>query len=232
MLRALVLLPMLAVLAACGAIPQTREPAQPQVRAAGSTGISAAPGTRQCLANLGKTGSRFTPLPDKYFGAGCSNVNSVSLTSLRGDFGDFSLGNVGPVTCPTAAAFAGWARFGVDRAARQVLGAPLERIETMGSYTCRNVAGTARRSGHSTANAVDIAAFMLADGRRVAVAEGWDGRSAEEREFLRTVHRSACKRFGTVLGPDYNAAHRDHIHIEQGQENHGPAGGIQSAFCR
>ncbi|HMP56272.1 MAG TPA: extensin family protein, partial [Novosphingobium sp.] len=54
------------------------------------------------------------------------------------------------------------------------------------------------------------------DGRRISVLHGWNASSREEREFLRVVHQSACKRFGTVLGPDYNAAHRDHLHIELG----------------
>ena len=97
-----------------------------------------------------------------------------------------------------------------------MLGSPLARIETMGSYSCRNVAGTERRSAHARAEAIDIAAFVLADGRRISVLNHWNGGSAQERAFLRTVQDSACKRFGTVLGPAYNAAHRDHLHIELG----------------
>jgi hypothetical protein len=50
----------------------------------------------------------------------------------------------------------------------------------------------------------------------------WQDGDARERQFLRVVHASACKRFGTVLGPDYNAAHRNHFHVELG-------GG---SFCR
>ena len=56
----------------------------------------------------------------------------------------------------------------------------------------------------------------LADGRRITVLGGWAAGSDRERQFLRTIHTSACKRFGTVLGPDYNAAHRDHLHVEMG----------------
>ena len=121
-----------------------------------------------------------------------------------------------------AQGFAGWARFGVDRAARQLLGSPLARIETMGSYSCRNVAGSGRRSAHATGNAIDIGGFVLADGRRISVLAGWNGGSPAERAFLRTIHTSGCKRFGTVLGPDYNAAHRDHLHLEI----------TGSSFCR
>ena len=89
----------------------------------------------------------------------------------------------------------------------------------MGSYSCRNVAGTARRSAHSRAEAIDVSAFVLADGRRVSVLSGWNA-SRGEREFLRVVHKSACKRFGTVLGPDYNRAHHDHFHLEYGKGNY------------
>ena len=138
----------------------------------------------------------------------------MKLASLSGDRGDFELANLGPVACPVANAFSGWARFGVDRAARQILGSGLARIETFGSYSCRNVAGTSRRSAHATAEAIDISAFVLDDGRRISVLGDWSNGDAREREFLRVVHRSACKRFGTVLGPEYNAAHRDHFHVE------------------
>lgn len=178
--------------------------------------------SRVCLTKLGQTGTQFQPLPDQYFGAGCATVGTVKLAALGGDKGSFELSNVGPLQCDTAESFAAWARFGVDRAAQQILGSRLERIETMGTYSCRNVAGSARRSAHATAAAIDISAFVLADGRRISLAGDWDGGSQKERQFLRTVHRSACKRFGTVLGPDYNAAHRDHFHLE----------GSGSGFCR
>jgi hypothetical protein len=179
---------------------------------------------RQCLAELGATGAAYSLLPDRYPEAGCSNVNTVQLSSVPSDASPLMVANIGPVTCEVSTVFAGWARYGVDRAARQLLGVPLRSIETFGSYSCRNVAGTNRRSAHSTASAIDVSAFVLADGRRITLVNGWNGGTAEEREFLRTVHRSACRRFGTVLGPEYNAAHRDHLHLE------GVGGG--SSYCR
>ena len=172
------------------------------------------PNEAMCLTKLGEAGATFTPLPDRYYGAGCSTIDSVKLDDLAGDHGDFALTNLGPVTCPLAATFASWARYGVDRAAREVLGSALVRIETMGSYSCRNIAGTTRTSSHATAQAIDVAAFDLADGRRIGVEQDWAGGSEAEREFLRIIHRSACKRFGTVLGPDYNSAHQNHFHLE------------------
>ena len=206
----------------CGAIPEAREPAAPRSATAPHTVVTDRPEMRSCVAELGRTGSRFAPLPDRFYGAGCSTTNSVRLEALRGDAGEFQTTNLGAVTCPLANSFAGWARYGVDRAARQMLGSPLQRIETMGSYSCRNVAGTSRRSAHSKGEAIDVAAFVLADGRRISVKGGWAANDRREQEFLRVVHRSACKRFGTVLGPEYNAAHADHFHLEYGD----------SKFCR
>jgi hypothetical protein len=55
---------------------------------------------------------------------------------------------------------------------RSTLGSRLVKIETFGSYACRNVAGTSRRSGHASANAIDVSAFVLADGRKISVLQG------------------------------------------------------------
>ena len=169
---------------------------------------------RQCLAELGGMSASFTPVPDRYPAPGCSVVGTVQLRDLAGDTRRLGVSNLGPVTCELGQAFAAWARYGADRAARQILGQGLRSIETMGSYSCRDVAGTGRRSAHATAAAIDVGGFVLEDGRRITVQGGWDGVSEAERRFLRTVHQSACRRFGTVLGPDYNAAHRDHLHVE------------------
>lgn len=222
-MRSLALLLALApALAACGSLVPEAGPQRSTTAPARAQAITISPQGRQCLAQLSATGSRFEALPDKYYGAGCSALNAVSLNSLAGDRSTLELANIGPVTCPTAEALSGWARFGVDRAARQILGSPLRRIETMGSYACRNVAGSSRRSAHARAEAVDVAAFVLEDGRRISVADDWRDGNAKEREFLRLVQQSACKRFGTVLGPEYNAAHRDHFHLETGT----------TGFCR
>ena len=198
-----------------------RSDAKPRVTSAQSR-ISQRADDRACFSQLNANGTRFSPLPDRYNAPGCTQLGTVQLSALAGDRSSFGVSNIGPVQCQTANAFSAWARFGVDRAARQILGSSLERIETMGSYSCRNVAGTSRRSAHARAEAIDISGFVLKDGRRISVKGDWSGGSAAEREFLRVVHRSACKRFGTVLGPDYNRAHEDHFHVE----------GTGAKFCR
>lgn len=211
MLRASLSIIALLGLSACSIVSGGDAAAPGEERAAR---VTQSPVGQQCLGELRATQANFTPLPDQYFGAGCSNLNTVRLSQLHADRGVLELASLGPVTCPVATALAGWARYGVDRAARQILGSPLRRIETFGSYSCRNVAGSGRRSAHATADAVDISAFVLEDGRRISILDDWSSGNRQEREFLRIVHASACKRFSTVLGPEYNRAHRDHLHLE------------------
>ncbi|RNJ63516.1 MAG: extensin [Porphyrobacter sp. IPPAS B-1204] len=200
-----------------------RAPARPAVPVASAPqSYAPRPDDARCLADLGATGARFDPLPDTYAAPGCNKLGTVQLMALAGDRAPLSVSNMGPVRCSVAKAFGDWARFGVDRAARQLLRSPVVRIETMGSYACRNVAGTERRSAHARAEAIDVSAFVLADGRRIVLKRDWHGGDAATREFLRVVHKSACKRFGTVLGPEYNAAHEDHFHLE----------GTGAKFCR
>lgn len=68
-------------------------------------------------------------------------------------------------------------------------------------------------SEHASGNAVDIAALVLADGTRISVLGDWNGENPDKALFLRQVSDGACRAFATVLGPDYNAAHRNHLHL-------------------
>ncbi len=68
-------------------------------------------------------------------------------------------------------------------------------------------------SEHAFGNALDIAAFTLADGRHVSVKDGWKG-LPEEQGFLRDVQATACQQFNTVLAPGSNVYHYDHIHVD------------------
>lgn len=168
--------------------------------------------TAECHADLRALGVAFDALPDRQFGPGCGIVGTVKLLDIG-----VPTANLGAVRCGEARAYAGWARNAVAPAAYQMLGSELAKIESMGSYACRNVvgsAGPARRSGHAIANAIDIGGFVLKDGRRVSILNDWTSPDPQTRAFLRTIRDSACKRFGTVLSPDYNAAHRNHLHLE------------------
>ncbi|VXC81225.1 extensin family protein [Sphingomonas sp. 8AM] len=200
------LLPAL-LLVGCG---RAERPAAPTQRA--RVDLPSARETRQCFADLRALGVDFQPLPDKDNGGGCALVGTVKLLDIG-----VPTANLGAVRCGEARAYAAWARNGVAPAAYQILGSELSRVVSMGSYACRNTVGTsgpARRSGHATANAIDIGAFELKDGRRISILRDWNSSDPAVRDFLKVVHASACRRFGTVLSPDYNAVHRDHLHLE------------------
>lgn len=168
------------------------------------------PESRQCVAELGKAKVRFTPLANQDFGGGCGAIDSVKLLDIG-----TPVTNLGAMTCPLARNFAGWVQFAVRPAARKYLDSEVVKVETFGTYSCRNIYGgrSGRLSQHAHANAVDVSAFVLKDGRRITLLDGWNG-TGDEQEFLRALHASACKRFGTVLGPAYNAAHHNHFHFD------------------
>lgn len=211
MKRLNVVLPLLALASGCIDRPE------PPRRAPGRQSQQVTPASaelRQCLSRLSAQLTVFTPVADRWYGNGCTTVGTVKIAALNTDNATVTVTGLGPVTCEASVPFAAWTRYGVDRAAQQILGSRLVRIETFGSYSCRNVAGTARRSGHASANAIDVSGFVLGDGRRITVLQHWDGGTPAERRFLRVVHDSACKRFGTTLGPGYNAAHANHFHLE------------------
>jgi hypothetical protein len=175
-----------------------------------------------CLGDLRAAHDTFLRLDDRDYGNGCYRTYAIDLRGVPGDSNLVQVSNLPVVSCPMARGLTGWTRFGAGRAAVQILGSPLVRVETFGSYSCRNVAGSGRLSAHASANAIDVSGFALADGRRITVLDDWNSPDPAVRQFLRVVRSSACKRFGTVLSPDYNAAHRDHLHVEAGD----------GSFCR
>lgn len=207
---AIVLLALMA--AAC--IPRSQAPRTEAPGARPGMASIERPETRQCLAVLGAEGIRFRPLPDRTFEGGCTALGSVQLLDIG-----TPVTNLGAMTCPLARTFAGWTRDAVQPAARARLGIGVARIETFGTYSCRPVNGQsgARLSEHGRANAVDVSAFVLADGRRITVLAGWNGSDADVRRFLREVHQAGCRRFNVGLGPDANALHRDHFHFDLGK---------------
>lgn len=170
--------------------------------------------TLQCHVALAREGVGFRVLPDRTFGGGCSALGSVQLTEIG-----TPVTNLGAMRCPLARAFAAWVREVVQPEAARRLGSPVRRIESFGTYACRSVNSQAgaRLSEHAYANAVDIAAFVLADGRRITVLDDWSGDRAEARAFLRAVHQAGCRRFSVAISPDGDAYHRNHLHFDLGR---------------
>ncbi|RLU14198.1 extensin, partial [Pseudomonas prosekii] len=98
-----------------------------------------------------------------------------------------------------------------------VYGQAVTRVDHLGSFACRNMYNreNGARSQHASANALDIAGFRLADGRSVNVLKDWP-KDNKDAQFLRQVRDGACEMFSVVLSPDYNAAHRNHFHVDVG----------------
>ena len=211
-MRRAVILVFLALSACMSAPAYRRPPVQQPVRGTDAAAL------RQCVAKMDRIVARYALLPDRTFSGQCSALGAVQLRDIG-----TPVTNLDAMTCGLSYAFTLWVQSDLQVPAMGEFGSPVVKVETMGTYSCRNINGatTGKLSEHAFANAVDVAAFVLKDGRRISVLGGWSGDPREGR-FLRTVRNSACRRFNTVLSPDYNAAHRDHLHLDMGR---GP-------FCR
>jgi len=169
-------------------------------------------GPAQCRQVLATTGMDYEVLTDRSTGPACGFVNAVRIDRTASRVSEsFSL------TCRAAVSLALWERHVLTPAAQAHFGQPVATIEHFGSYSCRNVYGRANatRSRHATAEALDVAGFVLEDGQRIRVLSDWEEPGAPAA-FLSEVRTGACRFFDGVLSPDYNAAHRDHLHFDRG----------------
>ena len=178
------------------------------------TGLRGDPGL--CRSLLSRAGVAFQALPPGGSGQ-CAYGDAVRF----GAGGSLNLGyrpsDLG-TSCAVAAGLALWDWNVVQPAALEHFGQRVAAVEHFGSFSCRRIYGRSEGawSEHSTANAVDIAAFRLEDGTRISVVTDWSG-EGPKAAFLKQVRTGACDLFATVLSPDYNEAHRDHLHFDQAQ---------------
>lgn len=144
-------------------------------------------------------------------GNGCEIPNAWRVVSL----GSVQFSQSATMNCGMAEPLKDWLEDEVQPAAQRTFGESVVSVDVAASYACRprNNQWGAKMSEHGFGNAIDISAFTLESGRKVTVLSGWHGDS-DERKFLRTVHNDACGEFNTVLGPDADRAHRDHLHLD------------------
>nr|WP_047165750.1 extensin family protein [Sphingomonas sp. Y57] len=175
-----------------------------------------------CRLLLDDAAEAYGVLPPAREGGACGYADGVALTQSH----DFSYAPRAEISCPVALGLFLWEKQVLQPAAQRHFGRPVVRVDSFGSYACRPIRGgrEGRWSEHSHANAIDIAGFRLAGGHRISVAADW-ARQGREAAFLREVRDGACTMFSTVLSPDYNNLHRDHLHLDQA-----PRGGW--SFCR
>lgn len=166
----------------------------------------------QCLGALDEAGVEYVDLPADDADARCPLDHSLTMKRSLTPYSAAPL----RMTCHQLATLHMWERHVARPQAEKIFGSPLRQIETYGSFSCRNIAGTSQRSQHSYGNAIDIAGFVLEDGRRISVKEHWRARD-NYGKYLKRVHKGGCKLFSVTLGPDYNAAHADHFHLDMGR---------------
>lgn len=163
-----------------------------------------------CFSALDAGNVLYTRVDNSPAGERCRIENALTLNrSIHRYSGSLQM------TCAQTAALHVWERQVLQPAAIEIMGSPVARIETYGSFSCRNIAGTRSLSQHAFANAIDISGIRLEDGRLVSVKQHWTA-GGDEAKFLRRLHKGACRLFSVTLGPNYNAAHEDHFHFDMG----------------
>lgn len=165
-----------------------------------------------CAQALSSSGLRVTRQSDS------PDAKCPLIGALRVQGGEVALSSSFLASCPLAVAYALFERHTLQPVAQAVYGEKVSRLDHLGSFACRNVYN--RESGalsrHASADALDIAGFRLASGRSISVLKDWPGQT-RDAQFLRQVRDGACEAFSVVLSPDYNAAHRNHFHVDVGR---------------
>jgi hypothetical protein len=167
-------------------------------------------------------GVNIKPLPPVRKGR-CGNPAPVLLEQVN-------IATVRPaatLSCPMIAGLRRWFEQSVQPLAQKHFGEKVKQIRNVSSYVCRNRYGDTktRISEHAYANALDIAWFELQSGEKITVLDDWANPEGNKSAFLHELHSSACELFGTVLGPDANAAHKDHFHLDKAPRKY-------SNYCR
>lgn len=133
-----------------------------------------------------------------------SKVGSVSLKPVE-------------TRCQTGLRVAMWERHGLHALAQRHLGSDVREIRHFSSYSCRAMrtgsGGETRMSTHATANSIDVSGFVLTNGEQVDLKKHWT-QIGPKSDFLRDVFQSACLWFPVALGPEFNALHADHFHLQ------------------
>jgi hypothetical protein len=151
-------------------------------------------------------------IPDIHGAGGCGGEDLVRLEAIvLPDKRQVSVKPAAILRCAMASALADWIRTDIAPLAAS-LGSTISDLDNFDSFECRgrNRIVGARLSEHGRANALDVRALKLANGRSISLTD-----RAVPRELRETVLHSVCARFSTVLGPGSDWYHEDHIHLDQ-----------------
>ena len=154
-------------------------------------------------------------------GAGACGIDKpVRVTSVSG----VAVSGGPTIDCTTAKALNDWVRRGVMPAVGRT-GGGVARVNVIAHYACRtrNNARGAKLSEHSFGHAVDVSGVTLKDGTTLTVLDHW--RSNKYGKIVKAMHSSACGTFGTVLGPNSDRYHQNHLHLDTARYRSG-------SYCR
>jgi hypothetical protein len=169
------------------------------------------PTVTACQLRLSPGRAVFKPLGDMSGPSACGGPDIIELQRIvMADRGTVAVEPPATLRCEMAEAIVDLAQGGLAPAVAS-LGGALSAIENFDSYDCRGrnrVAG-AKLSEHGRANALDIRALRLKDGRIVRPTD-----DAVPREFRLAMKTAVCTRFTTVLGPGSDGYHEDHVHVD------------------
>jgi len=150
-------------------------------------------------------------VPDIHGPGGCGGEDLVRLEAVvLPDKRQVAVKPTAILRCKMATAIADWIRTDMAPLVAK-LGSTISDLDNFDSFECRGrnrIAG-AQLSEHGRANALDVRAFRLANGRSISLTD-----RSVARELRETVLHSACARFSTVLGPGSDWYHEDHVHLD------------------
>jgi hypothetical protein len=171
----------------------------------------AAPQPSACRQALSEDIAIAPSLPPINGPGGCGGDDIVRLEAVvLPDKTRVALKPAATLRCTMASAVADWVRTDLVALATSLNTTP-RTVDNFDSFECRGrnrVAG-AVLSEHGKANALDVRSVSFADGRELKLTD----RTAD-RALRETVLHSVCGRFTTVLGPDSDWYHEDHVHLD------------------